>query len=116
MTFFIVHCKVPGRKNAVCLDLVIPEENYALLLGNITDSNNDPIFCQICEITNRKGIILIIDLLKRERKNELNVWFLHIVDIATNKYCDHFEDKNQVKIQQREIWASIQTFILPPVV
>lgn len=44
---------MPGRKNAVCLDLVIPEENYVLLLGNISDSNNGPIFVTYSKLQER---------------------------------------------------------------
>lgn len=41
MTLFIAHYKVPGRKNAACLDLVTPGENMSCAWENASESDTD---------------------------------------------------------------------------
>lgn len=44
MTLFIAHYKVPGRKNAVCLDLMTPGENVSCAWESSSESDADPGF------------------------------------------------------------------------
>lgn len=44
MTLFIAHYKVPGRKNAACLDLMTPGENLSRARESTSESDADPGF------------------------------------------------------------------------